>query len=103
MDTAAATHPRPWVEHYPEGIAWDVSLNLTPVHEQVIAACARNPSAVALDFLGGTTTFGDLAKSITAFAGALQTQLGARSSTATHSIRSTNSATSLRTPAPIFW
>ena len=52
MDTAAATHPRPWVEHYPEGITWDVKLNLTPVHEQVIAACAKNPNAVALDFLG---------------------------------------------------
>jgi len=70
------THPRPWIEHYPEGISWDVSLNLTPVHEQVIAACARNPGATALDFLGGTTTFGDLARAIKAFAGALQTQYG---------------------------
>jgi long-chain acyl-CoA synthetase len=76
MDTAAATHPRPWVEHYPEGITWDVKLNLTPVHEQVIAACARNPGAVALDFLGGTTTFGELSKQIAAFAGALQSQYG---------------------------
>ena len=78
MDTAAATHPRPWVEHYPEGITWDVELNLTPVHEQVIAACAKNPGTVALDFLGGTTTFGELAKSITAFAGALQSQYGVK-------------------------
>jgi long-chain acyl-CoA synthetase len=70
------THPRPWIEHYPEGISWDVSLNLTPVHEQVMAACARNPGATALDFLGGTTTFGDLARTIRAFAGALQTQYG---------------------------
>jgi long-chain acyl-CoA synthetase len=70
------THPRPWIEHYPEGISWDVSLNLTPVHEQVMAACARNPGATALDFLGGTTTFGDLARAIKAFAGALQTQYG---------------------------
>jgi long-chain acyl-CoA synthetase len=78
MDTAAATHPRPWIDHYPEGITWDVKLNLTPVHEQVLAACAKNPSAVALDFLGGQTTFGDLAKGITAFAGALQTQYGVK-------------------------
>ncbi len=78
MDTAAATHPRPWVEHYPDGITWDVTVNLTPVHEQVIAACGRNPSAVALDFLGGTTSFGELGKAITAFAGALQTQYGVR-------------------------
>ncbi len=73
-----ADHPRPWIEHYPEGISWDVKLNLTPVHEQVLAACTKNPQAVALDFLGGTTSFGDLAKDIRAFAGALQTQYGVR-------------------------
>jgi long-chain acyl-CoA synthetase len=78
MDTAAATHPRPWVEHYPEGITWDVELNLTPVHEQVMAACEKNPSGVALDFLGGKTTFGELSKSIVAFAGALQSQYGVK-------------------------
>jgi long-chain acyl-CoA synthetase len=76
VTTMNDTHPRPWIEHYPEGISWDVSLNLTPVHEQVMAACARNPGATALDFLGGTTTFGDLARAIKAFAGALQTQYG---------------------------
>jgi long-chain acyl-CoA synthetase len=78
MDTAAATHPRPWIDHYPEGITWDVKLNLTPVHEQVMAACAKNPGAVALDFLGGTTSFGELSKAITAFAGALQTLYGVK-------------------------
>ena len=36
-------HPRPWIEHYPDGIRWDVTLNLTPVHEQVLAACAKHP------------------------------------------------------------
>ena len=72
----AADHPRPWVDHYPEGITWDVTLNLTPVHEQVLAACARTPDKVALDFLGGKTTFGELARMIRAFAGALQTDYG---------------------------
>ncbi len=69
-------HPRPWIDHYPEGITWDIDLNLTPVHDQVIAACAKNPNAVALDFLGGKTTFGELSRAITAFAGALQSQYG---------------------------
>jgi long-chain acyl-CoA synthetase len=73
---SVAGHPRPWIEHYPEGITWDVTPNLTPVHEQVLAACAKNPDAVALDFLGGKTTFGELARSIRAFAGALQSQYG---------------------------
>lgn len=73
-DTAAPL--RPWISSYPDGIAWDAPIDVRPVHEQVLAACAKNPSAVALDFLGGTTTFGDLAKKIIAFAGALQHQFG---------------------------
>ena len=76
MDTTAATSLRPWTSSYPENIRWDAPVDETPVHEQVLAACAKNPGAIALDFLGGTTTFGDLGKKITAFAGALQTQFG---------------------------
>ena len=75
LDTTA-DHSRPWVDHYPEGISWDVPLNLTPVHEQVLAACAKTPNSVALDFLGGKTTFGELARMIRAFAGALQADYG---------------------------
>jgi long-chain acyl-CoA synthetase len=67
---------RPWIASYPDGIVWDTQIDTRPVHEQVLAACARNPSAVALDFLGHATTFGDLAKKIIAFAGALQHQFG---------------------------
>ena len=77
MDTALDAAPlRPWIAGYPEGISWNVDLDLRPVHEQVLAGCAKNPGATALDFLGGTTSFGELAKKITAFAGALQTQFG---------------------------
>jgi long-chain acyl-CoA synthetase len=72
----AATHPRPWVDHYPEGIKWDAPLNTTPVFEQVLMTCARTPDADALDFLGKKTKFGELAKAINAFAGALQSQFG---------------------------
>ncbi|MGB3338873.1 MAG: long-chain fatty acid--CoA ligase [Devosia sp.] len=74
--SATAAPLRPWISSYPEGIVWDAQVDTRPVHEQVLAACARNPSAVALDFLGGTTSFGDLAKKIIAFAGALQRQFG---------------------------
>ena len=73
---SVADHPRPWVDHYPPGISWDVKLNLTPVHEQVLAACAKTPNNVALDFLGGKTTFSELARMIRAFAGALQADYG---------------------------
>jgi len=78
LTSAVAAHPRPWVDHYPEGISWDIKLNLTPVHDQVIAACGRNPDAVALDFLGGKTTFSQLRHDIIAFAGALQSQYGVK-------------------------
>ena len=64
--------PRPWLDHYPSGIRWDLAVNTTPVHEQVLAVAARTPRAVALDFLGAETTYGQLAKSINAFAAALQ-------------------------------
>jgi long-chain acyl-CoA synthetase len=83
MDTPieTAAHPRPWIASYPDGIAWDVDLDIRPVHEQVLAACAKNPFAPALDFLGGITSFGDLAKKIIAFAGALQQQFGVKKGT----------------------
>ena len=78
MDTTidAPAPLRPWIASYPEGIVWDTELDIRPVHEQVLAACAKNPSATALDFLGGTTTFGELAQKIVALAGALQSQFG---------------------------
>jgi long-chain acyl-CoA synthetase len=76
MSDTPADHPRPWIENYPEGIDWDVAIDTSPVHEQVLAACAKTPEAVALDFLGGTTRFGALAERIRAFAGALQKEFG---------------------------
>jgi long-chain acyl-CoA synthetase len=69
---------RPWIDHYPEGITWDVAINTTPVHEQVLASCARNPNADALDFLGAKTRFGALAEAINKLAGALQSQFGVK-------------------------
>jgi len=75
---AAPDHPRPWVLHYPDGIVWDVAVDTRPVHEQVLAACAGKTTATALDFLGATTSFGDLARDIIALAGALQQQFGVK-------------------------
>lgn len=77
MATAAASGGmRPWIDHYPEGIEWDIKVDTTPVHEQVLAVCARTPDAVALEFMGAETRYGQLGKAINAFAGALQTQFG---------------------------
>jgi len=73
---ATADHVRPWVAHYPPGIEWDVPIDTTPIHEQVLNACAQRPDADALDFLGKKTKFRELARQINAFAGALQQKLG---------------------------
>ncbi len=79
IEGAQPNHP--WIASYPEGINWDAKIDTRPVHEQVLAACAKDPSAIALDFLGGTTSFGELAKKVTAFAGALQKQFGVKKGT----------------------
>ena len=81
MDPVATDHVRPWVQHYPPGIEWDVPIDITPMHEQVLRACAATPNADALDFLGKKTKFRDLAKQINAFAGALQKELGVKKGT----------------------
>jgi len=69
-------NPRPWLDHYPPGIRWDIAVDTTPVHEQVLAIAARTPHAVALDFLGAKTTYGALGKAINAVAAALQADFG---------------------------
>ena len=76
MATIATDHERPWVTHYPPGIEWDVPIDTTPLHEQVLRACAATPDADALDFLGKKTRFRDLERKINAFAGALQQKFG---------------------------
>jgi len=76
MATTSTDHARPWVTHYPPGIKWDVPIDTTPIHEQVLRACALAPDADALDFLGKKTRFRDLERQINAFAGALQQKLG---------------------------
>jgi long-chain acyl-CoA synthetase len=76
--TAAVKSPnsRPWIEHYPPNVRWDIDVDLTPVQQRIMAVCARTPDAIALDFLGATMTYGALGKAITAFAAALQNEFG---------------------------
>ena len=80
MATATAVE-RPWVDHYPPGIRWDQKLDLTPVHEQVLAACTEHAASPALDFMGRVMTYAELGRAITALAGALQKQHGVKKGT----------------------
>ncbi len=70
--------PRPWVENYPEGIEWNVEIDTTPVHLQVLKACAEHANSNALDFLGAKTTFRSLGRQIQAFARSLQKHHGVK-------------------------
>ncbi|MAN78474.1 MAG: dicarboxylate--CoA ligase PimA [Rhizobiales bacterium] len=70
--------PHPWVTAYPEGIEWDTAIDTTPVHEQLLASCAKMGDATALDFLGATTSFRRLGEQVNALAGALQSELGVK-------------------------
>lgn len=76
MAEANDTIPRPWIDHYPPDIRWDVKIDTTPVFEQVLATCARVPESDALDFLGKKTKYRELGAAIIAFSGALQAQFG---------------------------
>ncbi len=77
-DTAPTQETRPWLKSYPDGIDWDVKIDTTPVHEQLLASCAKMGEATALDFLGAETSFRDLGEAVNALAGALQTELGVK-------------------------
>lgn len=70
----AASHP--WIESYPEGIEWDTPIDTTPVHEQLLASCAKMGDATALDFLGAQTSYRRLGEQVNALAGALQSEMG---------------------------
>ncbi len=75
----AATSPyRPWIDNYPEGIDWQAPIDTTPVHEQLLASCAKSGDAVALDFLGAEISFRKLGEQVNALAGALQSELGVK-------------------------
>jgi long-chain acyl-CoA synthetase len=67
---------RPWIDHYPDGMGWEFEVDLTPVHEQVLAACDRHGDKTALDFLGAETSYADLGRSIRNLSGALQKHYG---------------------------
>ena len=76
MTKNATNTERPWVNNYPKGISWDQPIDTTPVHIRVLEACDKNGAAIALDFMGGKTSFESLGAQTRALAGALQKEYG---------------------------
>ncbi len=76
MTSKITNKDRPWIENYPKGISWDAPLDLTPVHETILASCDKHGQKIALDFLGAITTYESLGQQIRAMAGALQSEYG---------------------------
>lgn len=65
------TSDRPWLVHYALGVPADATIPDGSVVDLLESASRRFPDRVALDFLGGTTTYRDLWNEVQSAAGAL--------------------------------
>lgn len=72
---------RPWIDNYPKGVAWDAELDDTPVFERVRAAVDKYADMKALDFMGASTSFAEMWRTVEALCGAFQQQLGVKKGT----------------------
>lgn len=62
----------PWLAHYPEGVDWKAQIPSRPVTALLDDAEARFPHVTAIDFLGKTSTYAELAVQVRSFAAGLQ-------------------------------
>lgn len=63
---------RPWLQHYGQGVPADVAIPDLSVVDLFAAAASEYPERVALDFLGGTTTYAEAWQQIGVAAAALR-------------------------------
>jgi long-chain acyl-CoA synthetase len=68
---------RPWLASYAPGVPHDVDVPDEPLTASLDRAAERHPARVAVDFLGATTTYGELADQVARGAQALH-DLGVR-------------------------
>jgi long-chain acyl-CoA synthetase len=52
----------PWLKSYPKGVRYDAELAVMPIPQLLDDAAARWPAAVALEFMGKTIRYGELAQ-----------------------------------------
>lgn len=62
----------PWLSHYPDGIKWDEGIDIRPLTALLDDAEANYPQVTAIDFLGKTMTYAQLAQQVRSVAAGLQ-------------------------------
>lgn len=62
----------PWLAHYPDGVDWKAEIPARPVTALLDDAEANYPDVTAIDFLGKTCTYAELALQVRSFAAGLQ-------------------------------
>lgn len=56
----AAALEKPWVAHYPPGVAWDAPLGLSPLPDLLAESVRRYPDRPAMDFMDRKWSYADL-------------------------------------------
>ena len=56
--------PRPWLASYAPGVPHDIELPTGSLHDLLEASAAAYPDSVALEFFGGTTSYGELGEQV---------------------------------------
>ncbi|MEM6903704.1 MAG: AMP-binding protein, partial [Pseudomonadota bacterium] len=63
---------RPWIDNYPRGVDWSMTMTPQPVYEIVETTAAKLPNRTAIDFLGKTYSYAELQLLINEVAAGLQ-------------------------------
>ncbi len=50
----------PWIASYPEGIKWDIPLEVQPLYHLLDETAAKHPQHLFLDFMGKKYSYGDI-------------------------------------------
>ena len=64
--------PHPWEKNYPKELKWIFKHKPSPLYQLLEKTVAQKPNFVALDFMGQTLTYSDVARQVDAVAAGLQ-------------------------------
>ena len=54
--------PKPWLDHYPEGVDWHAPVPVGPLHSLLDEAARDHGARPAWDFLGARATWAEAAE-----------------------------------------